>query len=115
MEGIKAKEGSRGSMENMRRISIVGGGHRRTKSGVSNSHVAGGGELVAGGDVPAVTPCETQTQQFNSGFACDCQWERTSRSPRATPSPNRATASVAAQFYPDEWQWNGEAKKGQQR
>ena len=56
MEGIKAKEGSRGSMENVRRISIIGGGHRRTKSGVSNSHIAGGGELVAGGDVPAVTP-----------------------------------------------------------
>jgi len=44
-------------MENVRRISLVGGGHRQTKSGVSISNVVGGGgELVVAGDVPGVAP-----------------------------------------------------------
>jgi hypothetical protein len=42
-------------MENVRRISLVGGGHRRTRSGVLIFNVVGGG-VQSAGDVPAVVP-----------------------------------------------------------
>jgi hypothetical protein len=59
MEGVKEKEGLREFMENIRRISFVGRGHRRTRSGVSVPNAVGAGgarESTTGGNTPAISP-----------------------------------------------------------